>query len=265
MAGTSASSYTSGSFDYDALLTETADLVRSYLEVRDMVEWRRRFLADELVQKAYRGKADHLLDLVTRRTLFDQEKGFRTTPLLTLLGGRLPSSFTRQLYYLHFCLAEPLVYDVVAEVAASKFQAGEPGISKKAVEAFLGKQQAKHPEIAPWPSTTRERIVTSLLASLREFGLLGGPSGHEFQAVAWTVELVVYLLYWLRDKKTKQWLNHKHWRLLLLQQPQLLDYLRRADAEGYVLFDPAAADLEYTCGNLQELAQELVKQLAGRW
>lgn len=264
MAGSTAAPYSSGSYDYDALLTETPDLVKSYLAIQDMAEWRRHHQADERLQKSFRGKVDHLLDIMARRYLMDQDKGFRETPLLILLGGRLPDAFSRHLYFLHYCLAERLAYEVVTEVVAPKQFGGDSGVSKKAVDSFLERQSPRHPEVLQWSPTIRDRIVSSILGALREFGMLGGQSGHEFQPLPPPVELFAYLLYWLRDKRTKQWLQHKHWRLLLMREAEVLEYLRRSDAEGYVLFDPAAADLEYTCGNLLELAAELVKAQAPR-
>ena len=68
-----------------------------------------------------------------------------------------------------------------------------------------------------------------------------------------------FQLYLIRDRKSKHWLSHKHWGMLFLREPQVMAYLRKADAEGIVIFDPQAADLEFTCSTLQELAEEFAK------
>lgn len=84
------------------------------------------------------------------------------------------SSEYLSLSYLYFILRDRLVFSIVTELIWDKWQQQTTTIERGDVIQLLEKIAEDHPQIKRWRESTRLRLASSILATLRDFGVLKG-------------------------------------------------------------------------------------------
>ena len=75
---------------------------------------------------------------------------------------------------LHTARQDHLLYDFVQQIVVQRWFAGERELIRADVQRFLDSAQSTHPEVAGWSHSTREKLSSNMLTTLRDFGLLQG-------------------------------------------------------------------------------------------
>ena len=104
--------------------------------------------------------------------------------------------------YFHFCLADRLTFDVATEFLWALQQQGRAVISSAEVEAFIRGQAGAHPEVLGWSDSTLDRLSSSILSALRDFGRLSGRAKKRLVQPPLPDELLLYVCRFLSAEGT---------------------------------------------------------------
>jgi hypothetical protein len=95
--------------------------------------------------------------------------------------------------YFHYCLADRLTFDVATDLLWTLQQQGREGINTAEVEAYIRAGAATHPEVESWSSQTLNKLASSILSALRDFGRLAGGSKKRFVQPSLSDALLIYV------------------------------------------------------------------------
>ena len=156
-----------------------------------------------------------------------------------------------------YCQVDALLYDLTAYCTYELYQSARTTIDQVDVNEWLSRQEPTHPEIAAWSPITRNRLVSSYLATIRDFGLVTGIKQKEFHKLYVPREAFVYALYHLKDRgvQGKALISSIDWRLFLLSEREVVFLLDDAANGGFIHFRRAGDiyDLRFTYPNLAEV------------
>lgn len=165
------------------------------------------------------------------------------------------------LFY-EYCQADDLLYDLTAYCTYELYQNARTAIDKVDVNEWLSRQENDHPGIADWAPSTRNRLVGSYLATIRDFGLVTGRNKKEFHKFYVPREAFVYALYHQKDRGLlgKQLIESTDWRLFLMDEQEVIFMLEDAANGGFVHFRRAGDifDLRFAYEDLSEVVHVIV-------
>ena len=98
------------------------------------------------------------------------------TAIANLFLAELPEGLRSSVLYFHYALRDALVFDFVIQHLWSAFLSGRSSVSVADMELFLRDRSKDHPEVDGWATSTRKKLAHSILAALRDFGVLAGAS-----------------------------------------------------------------------------------------
>ncbi len=75
---------------------------------------------------------------------------------------------------IHVPRQDRLLYDVVQQLIAPRWQTGVTLVLREDVQRYLDAMTPTHPEIETWTHQTRAKLAGNLLSILRDYGLLKG-------------------------------------------------------------------------------------------
>lgn len=110
----------------------------------------------------------------------------------TAFGANSPAFVS--LAYLHFSLRDHFTFDLVTRLFWDRWRARSLNISVGDVVEFLEVRAAEHPVVKKWSPSTRTKLAQSILAALRDFGVLRGATNKQLQRPAVSPETVFQLL-----------------------------------------------------------------------
>jgi hypothetical protein len=98
-----------------------------------------------------------------------------------------------------------------------KWYDGRPGIDSTDVQRFLDNQAPAHPEIETWTRQTRDRLGSTTLAILRDYGLLQGKAHKKIVEPIVPDEVVGHVVRLLQAEgiPDSEIPTHPDWRLWL--------------------------------------------------
>ena len=104
---------------------------------------------------------------------------------------------------------------------------------------FIRDLADKDPKVNAWSETTKKRLASSLLASLRDFGLLKGTATKTIQRPPVALETAYHLLciLWAEGKSGREIINAPDWRLFLWSETDIVQALAQLDQQGRVQFE----------------------------
>ena len=167
-----------------------------------------------------------------------------------------PMAIDLVLFY-EYCQVDRLLYDLTAHCTSELYQNARTAIDKVDISEWLSRQETAHPEIAGWSPTTRNRIIRSYLATIRDFGLVTGAKQKEFHKVYVPREAFVYALYHQKDRgfQGRSLIYSTDWRLFLLSESEVIFLLEDAANGGFIHFRHAGDiyDLRFVYQDLSEV------------
>jgi hypothetical protein len=113
--------------------------------------------------------------------------------LAALSNGGADDPILRGALYFHFCLADRLTFDVATDLLWTLQQQGREGINTSEVEAYIRAGAVTHPEVHSWSSRTLNKLASSILSALRDFGRLAGGSKKRLVQPPLPDDLLLYV------------------------------------------------------------------------
>ncbi|NPV28411.1 MAG: DUF1819 family protein [Firmicutes bacterium] len=121
------------------------------------------------------------------------------------------------LLYLHFALRDRLTFDFVTGPLWDKWYNGLTHVNRGEVLIFLDAAGEKYPEIKRWRESSRNKVASNVLSSLRDFGLLRGVQQKHIQKPPVPIETAYHLFLILTAEglKGRTVLEAPAWKLFL--------------------------------------------------
>lgn len=143
------------------------------------------------------------------------------------------------LAYLYFVLRDRLVFCIVTELIWGKWQQQTTTISRGDVVQFLEEMAKEHPQIKRWRESTRLRLASSILAALRDFGLLKGIQKKLIQRPLIASTTILHLLYILMSEglEGRKILEAPDWRLFLWTEMDVIRALGELSQQQWIRFE----------------------------
>jgi hypothetical protein len=129
---------------------------------------------------------------------------------------------------LHVCRQDTLLYVVVQDLIAARWFQGERHVTTGDIQRFMDAATRDHPEIEGWRNATRNKLVSTVLSTLRDYGLLQGQA-HKQIVKPLVPEPVVHHLVRLLQAEgmtTAELPFHPDWQLWLWTPEQTAETLR---------------------------------------
>ncbi|MDZ7703662.1 MAG: BrxA family protein [Trueperaceae bacterium] len=180
--------------------------------------------------------------------------------LQTLLHHGSPKA-QGYLLYLHAAQGDALIRDVVSRYLFERFYAGKtrvtPAETARWVHELLTEQGMS------WNAAVATKAAHSILALLRDAGLLEGIQHKQIRYPYLTVDVAAYLVYHLRAEgfsTGKRVLEHPDWKLFLLTPSGVDEVLGRVADAGLITWVAAGSvyRLEPHHTSIEEAAHALV-------
>lgn len=177
--------------------------------------------------------------------------------LAKMVASCLNTKAVDLILFYEYCQVDALLYDLTVQCTYELYQNARTAIDKLDVAQWLDEQAENHPEIAAWSPSTRGRLISSYLSTIRDFGLVKGVQTKEFYNFYVPREAFVYALYHQKDRGlgSKQLIEAEDWRLFLMTERDVIFMLEDAARGGFVHFRRAGDiyDLRFVYEDLSEV------------
>jgi len=216
-------------------------------------------------------------DLLDRRTLHSRQTVWKEifrryisgrdaqhVAILARMVDRCPTETAVDLVlFYEYCQVDALLYDLTAQCTYELYQGARTAMDAVDIDEWLNAQEPAHPEIGGWSATTRNRVMKSYLATIRDFGLVTGTKRKEFHKVFVPREAFVYALYDQYDRgiEGKDLIFSTDWRLFLLSEREVIFHLEEAARGGFIQFRYAGDiyDLRLAYRDLSEVVDVITR------
>lgn len=180
--------------------------------------------------------------------------------LQTLLHYGSPKVQSYLLYF-HATQGDVLIRDIVSRYLFRCFYAGKTKVTPAETTGWV--QELLAEQGMSWNDAVATKAAQSILALLRDAGLLEGIQHKQIRYPYLPIEVAVYLVYHLRAEgftTGKRVLEHPDWRLFLLTPKGVDEVLGRVADVGLLTWSAAGTvyQLEPHHSNLEEVAHALV-------
>ncbi len=231
---------------------------KSIQEIKDLI------LKDNLLAKNTDSTRKKIWYALKSRFLENSEVDLKS--LKKIVNSKLLPSIKDLIIYYYFCKYEYIVYELVTEPIFNQYKMGFKEVDKeKIIEYFESVSNTSHPEINNWTEETRARLIRHTLAILKDFKILKGSRKKEFYEFFVPLEVVLYILFYLKIKGNplNRIINHKDFNLLLLEKEEIIEYLHEASKKGYLIFNQSGNiyELKTEINSLEDLVNEFKRKI----
>jgi hypothetical protein len=145
----------------------------------------------------------------------------------------------RSMTYLYFALRDRLTFDLVTKLIWQRWRAQSMIVSVADVLEFIANEAANHPTVKLWRPSTRTKLAQSILAALRDFGLLRGVQAKEIQRPPVSAEAVFHLLCILvaEGRHGRAVIEAPDWRLFLWSEDDAAKALAELEQRRWIRFE----------------------------
>lgn len=245
------------------LLADVSLLFSAWDESKTVEENFDTVIRQNVFGKASRHRVTEILRIFRQRYLPNDgsDQAFRI-----FVGSSLPSEVTDRVIYFYTALAEPMIYDFVAENLYTLYQRGERNVTVRTAQQFIGDAINEGKTVGKWEAeSTRERVAQGLLSTLRDLGVLSGAVGSHSKTIAPAhlhVLAFAYMAFHLKrsEPSGERLIDHRHWRLFFLSQREVETYLAEANAQKLLTFQAAGSivRIEFPTTDFTEYAHALI-------
>jgi len=147
----------------------------------------------------------------------------------------------REILLYRLCRKSFTTYRLTLKVLFPAYQSGNEFMEKEAVMKFLKLKRRTTQSAEEWTDNTIEIVGSKYLTTMKKFGYLEGRQKKKINYFSPELESFSYALYDLLDrgKPPKKIINSDRFKLFMLQEDDILNYLERAGNAGYVKFGQA--------------------------
>lgn len=156
-----------------ALVKETHAVFSSVSQGLPLSEIRNAIVQGSIIQKTAYGTRERIWNAIWHRYLSVCPNWVGKSLAISSKQGMYSIEYL-SLAYLYFALRDRFVFDFVTEMVWNKWQRQTTAINRADLLDFLEEQSDKFSNIKRWRESTRIRLASNILATLRDFGLLKG-------------------------------------------------------------------------------------------
>lgn len=252
--------YSSKIIKAGALIGDTKTLL-SHWDVAASVEDNiTRVQRDNVFGKASRSRVEDILAIFRQRYLTEESV---TRALVTLVRGKFPTAALERLLYFHSARADQLLHDAVTEILVPMHDQGLVDINVQAILLSLA-ILLKENKVRPWSEITLLRAVQSILATLRDFGVLQGAVNKKIAPSFLPTESFAYIAFYLKQHQPSgaKLLELPDWKLFFLSREGVERFLFEAHQRALLEYHVAGSvtRLTFPANTLEEYANVLAQR-----
>ena len=199
-----------------SLLEETRQFLQTYARLGSIEATRQTLINGSLPQRS-RATRQTILEIVQLRLVRWHPPAWVLNDLITFAQNGHQSELQAALL-LHSARQDNLLYDIIQQIVVPRWLANERELIRADIQRFLDEAQSIHPEIAGWSYSTREKLSSHALATLRDFGLMQGTRFKQIVEPIVPQVVVNHLIRLLREEgiAEEDLAHHPDWQLWLL-------------------------------------------------
>lgn len=163
-----------------------------------------------------------ILDLLTHRYFWPGgEWCVEALGRASVSGARSPEFLS--LAYLYFALRDRFTFEAMAGLVWDRWQNRSTSITHADMLQFLEGHSADEPQVKRWKESTRAKLAHSVLAALRDFGLLCGTQVKQIQKPVISPETTFHLVCILlaEGHDGRALVEARDWRLFLWSESEV--------------------------------------------
>jgi hypothetical protein len=143
------------------------------------------------------------------------------------------------LAYLYFALRDRLTFALVTNLLWPRWRSRSLNISVNDGLDFLDQNREEHPAVQKWSSSTRTKLMGSILAALRDFGVLKGTTTKQIHPPAIALETAFHLLCILiaEGNHGRAIVDAKDWRLFMWSPDDAAKALLEMSQRKWIRFE----------------------------
>ncbi len=257
--------YSSKIIKASGLLADTKTLFAHWDENKTAEENFQEARRTNIFGKASRSRVEDILAIFRQRYIPENGSG----PVLRrLVQSDLPVEVVDRVMYYYAALADPLIYDFVAEYLFELYQRGRQVVTQEDALEFINQATAQGRINPPWHSAeTRLRVAQGLLSTLRDFRVLQAAKGSPrktFAPVHLPIEAFLYIAFDIQCQVAsgERLLRHPHWRLFLLNINAVERLFLEAHQLGYLRYEAAGSivRIQFLYDNLAALVEAMLER-----
>lgn len=198
-----------------SLLEETRLFLQAYARLGTIQAARQALVNGGLPQRS-RATRQTILEIVQIRISRWNPPAWVLDDLVTFAQDGQQAELQAALL-LHSARQDNLLYDIIQHVVVPRWLEGESKLMRADIQRFLDAAQSDHPEIAGWSYSTREKVSSNALATLRDFGILQGKASKHIVEPIVPQSVVNHLIRLLRAEgiTEEELAHHPDWQLWL--------------------------------------------------
>jgi hypothetical protein len=169
-----------------------------------------------LLGKPSRSRAEDVLAIFRQRLLSDQRLA---NSLALLAQAGVKRTVLNRLLYFYAARADRLLHDVVTEMLVPWFRSGRLAVTPVDVEARLQEWGRQGETTGCWSAATVQRVAQGVLATLRDFEVLGGKVLKQITPPGLPVEAAAYIAFVLTSEgiPASELTSAEDWGLFFLE------------------------------------------------
>jgi len=172
----------------------------------------------------------------------------------------LSIEIVRPIYYWITARSEPILYDFVVEEIVPKAKSMDVAVGVDDTERWVQKKSKSQGR--SWSRSVSIRVAQSMLAALRDFGILEGKAKKQIAPSYLPVESFAYLAFCLfkSGASGEKLIKHDDWRLFLLNQSVVERLFLDAHQSGFLRYEAAGRihRLDFFANTMEEMADVIV-------
>ena len=256
----SSAPYSSKIIKAGALIGDTKTLLSHWDASVSVAENINRVQRDNVFGKASRSRVEDILAIFRQRYLTEESV---TKALVTLVRGKFPTSALERLLYFHSARSDQLLYDAVTRILVPMQEQGLVDINVQEFQRSLAKLLAEK-RVRPWSEITLLRAVQSILATLRDFGVLQGATNKKIAPSFIPTESFAYIVFYLKQHQPSgaKLIELPDWKLFFLPREDVERFLFEAHQRELLEYHVAGSvsRLTFPADTLEEYANVLAKR-----
>ncbi|WP_437193264.1 BrxA family protein [Planctomicrobium sp. SH527] len=256
----SSAPYSSKIIKAGALIGDTKMLLSHWDAIAPVAENIDRIQRDNVFGKASRSRVEDILVIFRQRYLCEESV---TNALVTLARGKFAATALERILYFHSARADQLLHDAVTEILVPMQQQGLVDINVQEFQRSLAELlEGKLPRA--WSDITLLRAVQSILATLRDFGVLQGAVNKKIAALFLPIEAFAYIVFYLKQHQPSgaKLLELPDWKLFFLTREGVERFLFESHQRELLEYHVAGSvtRLTFPANTLEEYANVLAQR-----
>lgn len=221
-----------------ALVHETYELFQTFPDFMEVAAIREAIIDRDLLHKASFNRRRTVWLALLHRYLSPVPQWVGAGMVQATNHGNQSPEFL-SLAYLYFALRDRFTFQFITNVIWPTWQEGGIRLTQRDVMRFILDLADIDRNANGWSETTKKRLASSLLSSLRDFGLLKGTATKTIQRPPVALDTVYHLLaiLWAEGKTGREIISAPDWRLFLWAETDVVQALGQLDQQGWVQFE----------------------------